>query len=215
MLQDINLLETISHVTHERIPERIVHAKGTGAYGEFEVTRDITQYTSADFLNQIGKKTRLFCRFSTVSGGRGSADTVRDTRGFAFKLYTEEGNLDWLFFSEPVFPIRDGGKFPSFMHCQKGVPKNNLFSSSAFWDFFNNNSEAFHALMMIFSDRGTPESYQNSKIYGLNTYKFTKKDSYYYVKIHLKPVNGVKNFTREQATTKAGEDADYEPQSLR
>ena len=214
MLQDINLLETISHATHERIPERVVHAKGTGAYGEFEVTHDITKYTSADFLNKVGKKTRLFCRFSTVSGGRGSADTVRDTRGFAFKLYTEEGNLDWLFFSEPVFPIRDGGKFPSFMHCQKGVPKNNLFSSSAFWDFFNNNSEAFHALMMIFSDRGTPQSYQNSKIYGLNTYKFTTRDSYCYVKIHLNPVNGVLNFTREQATTKAGEDPDYMSRSL-
>lgn len=107
MLQDINLLETISHATHERIPERIVHAKGAGAYGVFEVTHDITEFTSADFLSlddnkKVGKKTPLFCRFSTVKGGRGSADTVRDSRGFAFKLYTEEGNLDWLFFSEPV-----------------------------------------------------------------------------------------------------------------
>ena len=132
LLQDIDLLETISFATHERIPERIVHAKGTGAYGEFEVTQDISKYTIADSFRKFGKKTRLFCRFSTVAGGKDSADTVRDARGLAFKLYTEEGNLDWLFFSEPVFPICDGGKFLSFMHCQKGVPKNNLFSSSAF-----------------------------------------------------------------------------------
>ena len=178
------------------------------------VTQDISDKTSADFLNTKNKKTRLFCRFSTVAGGRGSADTVRDTRGFAFKLYTEEGNLDWLFFSEPVFPIRDGGKFPSFMHCQKGDPKNNLFSSSAFWDFFNNNSEAFHALMMIFTDRGTPQSYQSSEIFGLNTYKFTKSDSYHYVKIHMKPKGDVKTFTRAEATQKAGEDPDYMSRSL-
>ena len=215
MLRDINLLETISHATHERIPERIVHAKGAGAYGEFEVTSDISAFTSADFLKEVGKKTKLFARFSTVAGGRGSADTVRDTRGFAFKIYTDEGNLDWLFFSEPVFPIRDGGKFPSFIHCLKGVPQNNLFSSSAFWDFFNNNSEAFHALMMIFTDRGTPQSYQNSAIFGLNTYKFTKKDgSFWYVKIHMKPRAGIKNFTREEATTIAGMDPDYTSRAL-
>ena len=214
LLQDINLIETISHATHERIPERIVHAKGTGAYGEFEVTHDITNYTSADFLNKVGKTTPLFCRFSTVAGGRGSADTVRDTRGFAFKIKTDEGNLDWLFFSEPVFPIRDGGKFPSFIHCQKGDPKNNLFSSSAFWDFFNHNSEAFHALMMIFTDRGTPKSYQSSEIFGLNTYKFTTPGSYHYVKIHMKPKVEVPPFTRAEATKKAGEDPDWMSRSL-
>jgi catalase len=151
-----------------------VHAKGAGARGYFEVTSDIAQFTSANFLSSVGKKTDLRVRFSTVAGGRGSADTVRDTRGFAFKLYTDEGNLDWLFFSEPVFPIRDGAKFPSFVHCQKGVPSNNLFDSSTFWEFMNANSEAYHALLMIFSDRGTPQGYQYSEIFGLNTYKFTK-----------------------------------------
>ena len=149
-----------------------------------------------------------------MKGSKGSADTVRDSRGFAFKLYTEEGNLDWLFFSEPVFPIRDGGKFPSFMHCQKGIPLNNLFSPSAFWDFFNHNSEAFHALVMIFPDRGTPQSYQNSEIFGLNTYKFTKPGSYHYVEIHMKPESGVKTFTRKEATQKAGEDPGYISRSL-
>ena len=217
LLQDINLLEAISHATHERIPERIVHAKGAGAYGEFEVTHDISEFTSADFLKTVGKKTRLFTRFSTVAGGRGSADTVRDTRGYAFKLYTDEGNLDWVFFSEPVFPIRDGGKFPSFIHALKGVPQSNLFSSSAFWDFFNHNSEAYHALMMIFSDRGTPKSYQQSEIFGLHTYKFTKgtePGSFSYVKIHMKPKAGVSNFTREEATQKAGEDPDWMSRQL-
>ena len=217
MLQDINLLETISHATHERIPERVVHAKGTGAHGEFMVTDpNISNHTSAAFLNGMGKKTPLFCRFSTVAGGRGSADTVRDTRGFAFKLYTEEGNLDWLFFSEPVFPIRDGGKFPSFIHCLKGDPKDNLFSSSAFWDFHNHNPEAFHALMMIFTDRGTPQSYQDSKIFSLNTYKFTKPgDDYSYVKIHMRPKHNVKTFNRKKATELAGEDPDWMSRSLR
>jgi catalase len=192
-----------------------VHAKGAGAFGEFEVTHDISDFTSANVFNGIGKKTKLFARFSTVAGGRGSADTVRDTRGFAFKMYTEEGNLDWLFFSEPVFPIRDGAKFPSFVHAQKGVPQNNLFSSTAFWDFFNHNAEAFHALMMIFSDRGTPQSYQASEIYGLNTYKFTKKDgSFFYTKIHLKPKGGVKNFHREKATELAGSDPDFTSRAL-
>jgi catalase len=119
LLRDINLLEIISHATHERILERLVHAKGAGARGFFEVTLDISQFTSANFLSEVGKKTDLCVRFSTIAGGRGSADTVRDTRGFAFKLYTDEGNLDWVFFSEPVFPIRDGSKFPSFVHCQR------------------------------------------------------------------------------------------------
>lgn len=130
-------------------------------------------------------------------------------------MYTSEGNLDWLFFSEPVFPIRDGAKFPSFVHSQKGVPQNNLFSSSAFWDFANHNAEAYHALMMIFSDRGTPQSYQASDVFGLNTYKFTKRDgTFFYTKIHLKPKGGVKNFNRETATRLAGEQPDFTSQAL-
>ena len=174
-LRDFNLIEILSHATHERIPERLVHAKGAGALGYFECTSaDIANYTSASFLSEFGKKTDLRVRFSTVAGGRGSADTVRDTRGFAFKLYTDQGNLDWLFFSEPVFPIRDGGKFPSFVHCQKGVPQTNLFDPSTFWQFMNANSEAYHAILMIFSDRGTPQGYEFSEIFGLNTYRFTK-----------------------------------------
>lgn len=206
LLQDINLLETIANITHERIPERIVHAKGAGVYGEFECTRSLSDVSSAKVFSTVGKKTPLFARFSTVAGGRGSADTVRDTRGFAFKMYTEEGNLDWLFFSEPVFPIRDGAKFPSFVHCQKGAPQTNIVNPSWFWDFMSGNAETFHAIMMIFSDRGTPKSYRTSEIFGLNTYKFTKPDgSFVYTKIHLKPYQGVENLTQEQATVLAGQ----------
>jgi len=208
LLRDINLLETISHITHERIPERVVHAKGAGAYGEFEVTHDITDVTSAAFLNKVGKKTALFARFSTVVGERGSADSVRDTRGFAFKLHTEEGNLDWLFFSTPTFPIRDGGKFPSFVHSQKRDPQTGVRDPSHFWDFMSRNGETFHTIMSIFSDRGTPKSYRYAHIYSVNTYKFTKGTSFVWVKIFLETNQGILTLSQEEAEKKAGEDPD-------
>ncbi|KIY01590.1 uncharacterized protein Z520_03142 [Fonsecaea multimorphosa CBS 102226] len=215
LLQDINQIEIISHLVHERVPERVVHAKGAGAKGYFEVTSDISAFTSADFLSTVGKRTELRSRFSTTAGLRGSADSVRDTRGFAFKLYTDEGNLDWAFLSVPVFPIRDGGKFPSFVHAQKGTPKNLIFDTSTFWEFFNANSEAFHALLMIFTDSGTPQGYQFANIFSLNTYRFTKDaNTFFYVKIFMKPKNGVKNFTRQEATKMAGEDPDFLGRSL-
>jgi catalase len=213
LIRDINLLETISHIAHERIPERLVHAKGAGAWGEFEVDYDsndeITKYTSAAFLKENGKKTPLFARFSTVVGERGSADSVRDARGFAFKIFTEEGNLDWLFFSTPTFPIRDGGKFPSFVHAQKRDPETGLKDASTFWDFMSLNQETFHSLMFIFSDSGTPKSYCNSRIFGVNTYKFTTKNNkFYYVKIHLEPDQGVANWTQAEAEKLSGQDPD-------
>lgn len=218
LIRDINLLETISHITHERIPERLVHAKGAGAWGEFEVaydpdslsdpTKKITEYTDAAFLNNNGKKTTLFARFSTVIGERGSADSVRDARGFAFKMYTEEGNLDWLFFSTPTFPIRDGGKFPSFVHAQKRDPQTGLKDANTFWDFMSRNPETFHSIMSIFSDRGTPKSYRNAHIYGVNTYKFTKGDKFYYVKIHLRTNQGIETFTQKEAEELTGTDPD-------
>ncbi|KAJ9253151.1 hypothetical protein DTO195F2_7212 [Paecilomyces variotii] len=215
LLQDINLVDIISHVTRERIPERLVHAKGAGAFGEFEVTHDISEITSAAFLNQVGKKTPLFARFSTVAGERGSADSVRDTRGFAFKLYTEEGNLDWVFFSTPVFPIRDPAKFPSFVHAQKRDPASNLKDPTLFWDYFNNNAEAYNALMYIFSDLGTPVSYRYADIYSINTYKFTKPDgSFKYIRLTLKTDQGVKTLTQDEATTITGKDPDYNTRDL-
>ncbi|KAK8108965.1 catalase [Apiospora sp. TS-2023a] len=209
-VSDINLIDQIAHITHERIPERLVHAKGSSAYGEFEVTHDITEITSAAFLNKVGKKTPLFARFSTVAGERGSADSVRDSRGFAFKLYTEEGNLDWLFFSTPVFFIRDPAKFSSMTHAQKRDPQTNLKNPDMFWDFFNHNAEAFHTIMMLFSDRATPVSYRYADIFGINTYKFTKPDgSFKYIKIHLKTDQGVKNLTNDESVRISGQDPDY------
>ncbi|KAF8527727.1 peroxisomal catalase [Trichophaea hybrida] len=208
LIQDINLLEIISHITHERIPERIVHAKGAGAHGVFEVTDDISDVTEAKFLSKIGKKTSLLARFSTVAGEKGSADSVRDSRGFAFKIYTEDGNLDWLFFSTPTFPIRDGGKFPSFVHCQKKDPQTGLRDATTFWDFMSRNPEVFNTIMLIFSDCGTPKSYRNSNIYGVNTYKFTKQDSFVFVKIHILTNQGVNNLTQQEAEQLAGEDPD-------
>lgn len=213
LIQDINLIENLFNITNERIPERLVHAKGTGAHGVFECTTDMTGISNANFLSAKGKQTPLFCRFSTVAGRAGSADSVRDTRGFAFKLYTDGGNLDWLFFSEPVFPIRDGGKFPSFVHCQKGRPDSGTFDPNTFWTFMNANPETFHALLMIFSDRGTPKGYEYSEIFGLNTYKFTTTTNgnpvYNFVKIHMKPVTyPVENLSRVQAMELAGQNPD-------
>ncbi|KAL1979654.1 hypothetical protein VTN96DRAFT_5399 [Rasamsonia emersonii] len=210
LLQDLNLIDIISHITHERIPERLVHAKGAGAYGEFEVTHDITEFTSAAFLNHVGKKTPLFVRFSTVAGEKGSADSVRDARGFAFKMYTEEGNLDWVFFSTPVFQIRDPAKFPSLVHAQKREPSSNLKDPTMFWDYFNRNAEGYNFLMYLFSDMGTPVSYRYADIYSINTYEFTKPDgSFKYVRLTLKTDQGVKDLTQDESVTITGKDPDY------
>ncbi|KAI1812514.1 catA, catalase [Poronia punctata] len=215
LLQDINLLELIQHLTHERIPERLVHARGVGAHGYFEVTDDISDVTSADFLQRVGEKTPLFARFSTVAGERGSAETVRDTRGFAFKLRTNEGILDWLFLSTPVFPIRDGAKFPSFTHATKRNPRTGLPDHNMFWDYFNNNQEAIHFLMFLFSDWATPEDFQHADCFSINTYRFTKSDgSFTYVKIHVKTNQGVLNQDRTKAQTVAGQDPDAHTRSL-
>ncbi|RYC56256.1 hypothetical protein CHU98_g9958 [Xylaria longipes] len=203
LLQDINLLEVIQHLTHERIPERLVHARGTGAHGYFEVTDSISDVTSADFLQRVGEKTPLFVRFSTDVGERGSAETVRDVRGFAFKMKTKEGILDWVFLSTPAFPMRDGAKFPSFTHALKRNPQSGLPDHTMFWDYFNNNQEAIHFVMFLFSDRHTPIDFQHADCFGVNTYRFTKPTS-----------QGVKNFTAREAQAVAGSDPDYQTRSL-
>ncbi|OJJ42260.1 hypothetical protein ASPZODRAFT_20653 [Penicilliopsis zonata CBS 506.65] len=215
LLQDINLIDVLTHVTHERIPERVVHAKGSGAYGVFETTHDITNLTSLAFLNKVGKQTPLFARFSTVAGEKGSADNVRDSRGFAFKLYTEEGNLDWLFFGAPMFPLRDPAKFPSFTHAQKRDPSSNLKNASVFWDFFNQNPEGYNFLMRLFSDQGTPWSYRYTDIHSINTYRFTQPDgNFHYVRIALKTDQGVRNLTQDQMTRLIGVDPDFATRDL-
>ncbi|KAH6856688.1 catA, catalase [Chaetomium sp. MPI-CAGE-AT-0009] len=215
LIRDINLLETISHITHERIPERVVHAKGAGAYGTFEVTNAgfITQYTDASFLNADGKTTPLFARFSTVVGERGSADSVRDTRGFAFKLYTEHGNLDWVFFSTPTFQIRDGAKFPSFAHAQKRDPQTGVRNPSTGYalqleltihdSFMSRNPETFHTLMFIFSDSGTPQNYRHSDIHS-----GTSTDDYVYVRIQMRTNQKIANLSQKEAEQLAGTDPD-------
>ncbi|KAI9644113.1 catalase A [Ciborinia camelliae] len=188
---------------------------GAGAYGEFEVTHDITNVTSLAFLNQIGKKTPLFARFSTVAGEKGSADNVRDARGFAFKMYTEEGNLDWLMFSAPVFQIRDPAKFASVVHAQKRDPRTNLKDPTMFWDYFNHNSEAYNFLVRLFGGQGIPTAYQYADIFGINLYKFTKPDgTFKYVKLHLKTNQGTRNQTLEEAVKTSGHDPDYSTREL-
>ncbi|KAJ5472257.1 Catalasemono-functionalheme-containing [Penicillium desertorum] len=210
LLQDTQLIETLAHFSRERIPERVVHAKAVGAYGEFEATADCSDLTSASFLNKAGKKTPVLLRVSTVGPESGSADTSRDVHGWAMKLYTDEGNLDWVFNNTPVFFIRDPIKFPSMNRSHKRHPRTHLPDANMFWDFHVGNPEGIHQLLVLFSDRGTPQSVRFLNSYSGHTYKFTKEDgSFKYVKIHMKTQQGVKNFTREEATRIAGEDPDY------
>ncbi|KAK9233866.1 catalase-domain-containing protein, partial [Lipomyces kononenkoae] len=210
LLQDTQLIETLAHFSRERIPERVVHAKAAGAYGVFEVTHDCSDITSASFLNVVGKKTEVLLRISTVGPERGSADTVRDVHGWAMKLYTDEGNLDWVFNNTPVFFVRDPIKFPSLNRSHKRHPRTNMPDASMFWDFHVGNPEGIHQIMHLFSDRGTPASLRHMNAYSGHTYKFTLEDGRFkYVKIHIKTQLGVKNFTRETAVEVAGENPDY------
>lgn len=156
LLQDVHLIDKLAHFDRERIPERVVHAKGAGAHGYFEVTDDITKYTKAKFLNKVGKRTPVFVRFSTVGGERGSADTARDPRGFAIKHYTEDGIYDMVGNNTPIFFIRDPSKFPDFIHTQKRHPQTNLANADMVWDFASLVPESVHQFSFLFSDRGTP-----------------------------------------------------------
>ncbi|KAH0614640.1 uncharacterized protein H6S33_000276 [Morchella sextelata] len=215
LLQDFHLIDLLAHFDRERIPERVVHAKGAGAYGEFEVTDDITDLTSADMFNKVGKKTKALARFSTVGGEKGSADSARDPRGFSVKFYTEEGNYDWVFNNTPIFFLRDPAKFPVFIHTQKRHPQTNLKDASMFWDYLSNNQESIHQVMHLFSDRGTPYSYRHMNGYSGHTYKFTKPDgTYHYVQIHLKSDQGNKTFTNDQANEMASANPDHHTQDL-
>ncbi|KAL4807198.1 putative catalase [Aspergillus unguis] len=192
-----------------------VHAHACGAFGEFEVTHDISDITSADFLNGIGKKTRCMTRISTVGPERGAADPVRDVRGFAIKFYTDEGNNDWVFNNIPTFFVRDPIKFPSMNRSHKRNPQTNLPDPTMFWDFHVNNQEGIHALMHLLSDRGIPASVRHLHGFSGSTYKFTKKDgSFKYVKIHFKTNQGIKNFTRQEAADMVSKDPDHHTRDL-
>jgi catalase len=215
LLQDFILHEKMAHFNRERIPERVVHAKGTGAYGTFTVTNDITKYTRAKLFNQQGKETRVFVRFSTVGGEKGSADTERDPRGFAVKFYTEEGNWDLVGNNTPVFFIKDPKKFSDFIHTQKRDPRTNTKSPTMMWDFWSHNPESLHQVMFLFSDRGTPYSYRHMHGFGSHTFSMiNEKNERFYVKFHFKSLQGIKNFTNEEAAKMKGDDPDWAQRDL-
>jgi len=215
LLQDFHLLDLLAHFDRERIPERVVHAKGAGAYGEFVVTHDITDICDAEIFGHVGKKTNLVARFSTVGGEKGSADNARDPRGFSIKLYTEEGNWDWVFNNTPVFFIRDPSLFPLFIHTQKRNPQTNLKDATMFWDYLSTHQEAIHQVMTLFSDRGTPKSFRHMNGYSGHTFKFTKMDgSFKYIQIHLKTDQGVQNLTNDEAAKGSIQDPDSNTRDL-
>jgi len=215
LMQDVHLLEKLSHFDRERIPERVVHAKGAGAYGYFEVTADVTKYTRAAFLSKVGKKTDVFARFSTVGGEKGSADAERDPRGFAIKFYTEEGNYDMTGNNTPVFFIRDPLKFPDFIHTQKRDPATNLKSPTMAWDFWSLTPESIHQVTILFSDRGTPATYRNMNGYSSHTYKwYNAKGEYFWVQYHFKTDQGIRNLTGPEAAAMCGKDPDHATRDL-
>ncbi len=214
LLQDVQFIEKMAHFDRERIPERVVHAKGAGAHGHFQVYRNMAAYTKAKFLQDPEKKTPVLVRFSTVTGGRGSVDTARDPRGFAVKFYTDEGNYDLVGNNLPVFFIRDAIKFPDMVHAFKGEPDSNIPSSSSshnnFWEFISLTPESTHMIIWLFSDRGTPKSYRMTEGFGVNTYVWVNSEGKrVYVKYHWKPKLGVHNLDRHEATRLAGADPDY------
>jgi catalase len=215
LIQDVHLTEKLAHFDRERIPERVVHAKGAGAHGYFEVTKDVTKYTCAKFLSQVGKKTDVFVRFSTVGGEKGSADSERDPRGFAVKFYTGEGNYDLVGNNTPVFFIRDTMKFPDFIHTQKRNPGTNLKDADMFWDFLSLTPESIHQVTILFSDRGTPRTYRNMNGYSSHTYMwYNKKGEYYWVQYHFKTEQGIDNFTGPEADKMRGIDPDCATRDL-
>ncbi|KAH9160944.1 catalase [Lactarius sanguifluus] len=210
LLQDFHHIDLLAHFDHERIPERVVHAKGAGAHGYFEVTHDITDLTCASLFKKVGNKARTTIRFSTVGGESGSPDTARDPRGFAIKIRTDEGNLDWVFNNTPVFFLRDPAKFPHFIHILKRDPQTHLKDPDMFWDYLSQNPESIHQVSILFSDRGTPDGYHNMHGYSGNAYKFIREDGeWVYVQIHVRADGGFKTLDNATAGKLAGENPDY------
>jgi catalase len=216
VFEDFLLFEKMAHFNRERVPERVVHAKGSGAFGHFTCTStEITKYTTAKLFNAAGKKTPTFLRFSTVGGEKGSADTARDPRGFALKFYTEEGNWDMVGNNTPVFFIKDGIKFNDFIHTQKRDPQTNLKSPTMMWDFWSLSPESLHQVTILFSDRGTPNGYRHMNGYSSHTFSLINaKNELFYVKWHFKTKQGIKNFFREEAGALEGSDPDYSQRDL-
>nr|WP_216593437.1 catalase [Sulfurospirillum barnesii] len=199
LMQDYQLLEKLAHQNRERIPERVVHAKGSAAFGTLTITHDISRYTKAKVL-QKGVETELFLRFSTVAGERGAADAERDVRGFAIKFYTDEGNWDLVGNNTPVFFIRDPQKFPDFIHTQKRHPRTNLRSNAAMWDFWSLSPESLHQVTILMSDRGLPKGFRHIHGFGSHTYSLINaQNERFWVKFHFKSEQGIENYTNAEA----------------
>ncbi|MFA7021680.1 catalase [Aliarcobacter sp.] len=214
LLQDYQLIQKLAHQNRERIPERVVHAKGSGAFGVLEITEDISKYTKAKVL-QKGEKTKLLLRFSTVAGERGAADAERDVRGFALKFYTKEGNWDLVGNNTPVFFVRDAYKFPDFIHTQKRDPQTNLRSNTAMWDFWSLSPESLHQVTILMSDRGLPKSFRNINGYGSHTYSLiNSKNERFWVKFHFKTLQGIETLTNKEAEAIVGKDRESNQRDL-
>ncbi|MCX7321569.1 MAG: catalase [Hyphomicrobiales bacterium] len=210
LMQDYHLIEKMAHFNRERVPERVVHAKGYGGYGTFTVTQDISKLSCASLFSKVGKKTEMFARFSTVGGESGSADTARDPRGFAMKFYTEDGNWDLVGNNTPIFFIRDPLKFSDFIRTQKRDPGTHLKPHWRRWDYWSLSPEALHQVMFLYSDRGTPVSARFMDGFGSHTYSFwNDKGERHWIKFHFKTQQGIKNFSDADAAKMTGDDPDF------
>ncbi len=215
MLQDVALLEQIQHFNRERIPERVVHAKGSGAYGTLTVTHDISKYTKAKLFSEVGKQTEMVVRFSTVAGERGAADGERDVRGFSMKFYTEEGNWDLVGNNTPVFFVRDPYKFQMFIRSQKRHPKTNLRDNDMQWDFWSLCPESMHQVLILMSDRGLPKSYRHMNGYGSHTFSLINADGErFWCKFHFKTQQGNVTMTAEESAKLIAEDRESSQRDL-
>lgn len=215
LLQDVWFLEKLAHFDREVIPERRMHAKGSGAFGTFTVTHDITRFTRAKIFSQVGKKTDMFARFSTVAGERGAADAERDIRGFALKFYTEEGNWDMVGNNTPVFYLRDPLKFPDLNHVVKRDPRTNLRNMAYKWDFFSHLPESLHQLTIDVSDRGLPQSYRHMHGFGSHTYSFiSSNNERFWVKFHFRCQQGIANLMDDEAEQLIGKDRESSQRDL-
>lgn len=214
LLQDHYLIQKMAQFNRERVPERVVHAKGSGAFGHFEVTEDVSQWCRADFLEK-GKKTDVLLRFSTVAGEQGSPDTMRDPRGFAMKFYTGEGNYDLVGNNTPVFFVRDPSKFSDFIHSQKRLPDTGRRSNNMQWDFWTLSPETGHQVALLMSDRGTPRTYRNQHGFGSHTFLWENAGGEkFWVKYHFKTDQGIENFTDSEAHAMTAEDPDFHRRDL-
>lgn len=214
LMQDYQLIEKLAHQNRERIPERVVHAKGSGAFGTLTITHDISRYTKAKVL-QKGSQTPMLLRFSTVAGERGAADAERDVRGFAMKFYTAEGNWDLVGNNTPVFFIKDPLKFPDFIHTQKRHPRSNLRSNTAAWDFWSLSPESLHQVTILMSDRGIPKTLRHMNGYGSHTYSLINNEGErFWVKFHFKTQQGIATMTNREAETIVAKDRESSQRDL-